>query len=105
MINDYDSAEKSRSMFTEVYTQKRGTCITVVLLGIIIGIFAFAYITFGNETIADSLRSNHTLKLVSIVSRVVIGNLLTFIKEYYMIEKFFTDHRAWTNSTKIHVST
>lgn len=82
MINDYDSAEKSRSMFTEVYTQKRGTCITVVLLGIIIGIFAFAYITFGNETIADSLRSNHTLKLVSIVSKMIVRCLLTSVHEF-----------------------
>lgn len=68
MINSYESSTKTRSVLTEVYTQKRGTCVTVVILGIIIGIFAFAYITFGNDPIAESQAINSTLKLVSIVS-------------------------------------
>lgn len=68
MMNNYDASPKSRSMLSEVYTQKRGTCVTVVILGIIICIFAFAYITFGNEPISDAQRINHTLKFVSIVS-------------------------------------
>lgn len=66
MINSYESS-KSRSVLTEVYTQKRGTCVTVIILGIIIGIFAFAYITFGNETTMDTHRVNNTLRLTNIV--------------------------------------
>ena len=68
MINSYETSPKSRSVFTEAYSQKRGTCVTVVILGVIIGIFAFAYVTFGNENIADLQKVTNTLKLVNIVS-------------------------------------
>lgn len=73
MINSYESSNKTKSVLTEVYSQKRGTCVTVVILGIIIGIFSFAYITFGNEPMSDTLAVNSTLKLVSIVSRYYFG--------------------------------
>lgn len=67
-LNDYESTQKSKSVFTEVYTEKKRTWITVIVVAFIIGIFTFAYITFGNENVDDSTKASNTLKLVSIVS-------------------------------------
>ena len=67
-MSSYEIPPASKSVFTEVYTKKRGTCVTVVILAVIIGIFALAYITFGSETITESQKVTSTLKLVNIVS-------------------------------------
>lgn len=59
--------KEDENFYSKTYSEKRGVCVTVIILGIMIGIFAIAYITFGNESKVESEAVKISAEMVTVV--------------------------------------
>lgn len=76
--------KEDENFYSKTYSEKRGVCVTVIILGIMIGIFAIAYITFGNESKVESEAVKISAEMVTVIFRHgEVAPLLTFQNDPY----------------------